>query len=121
MKERQYVVKRYVCTNCGHVGSPFYEAKGNPAIEVLLWLFFLIPGLIYSLWRSQSRYPVCPKCQSPHMIPGDSPKGKKLLEERGLESTYVVSAKKTSRKALWIMLAVILVFMAIVCYYAYLA
>jgi len=55
------------------------------------------------------------------MIPGDSPKGKKLLEERGLESTYVVSAKKTSRKALWIMLAVILVFMAIVCYYAYLA
>lgn len=116
---KQYVMTRYICDNCGHVGSPFYERKGNPAIEVLLWLFFLIPGLIYSVWRSSSRYPVCPKCQSPHMIPGDAPKGKKMLEERGLESTQVVTMERKHRRGVWIFLAVVLILFVIFCIYAY--
>ena len=54
--------KKLVCTQCGYVGEPKGAIGGNGCIEVLLWFFFIIPGLIYSIWRSSSRYKVCPKC-----------------------------------------------------------
>jgi hypothetical protein len=47
------------CPNCGTIGKPKKKTKGSFAIEVLLWLCFLIPGLIYSLWRMTSKVPVC--------------------------------------------------------------
>jgi len=43
------------------------------AIEVVLWLCFIIPGLLYSLWRQGSRQPVCAKCGGTALVPPDSP------------------------------------------------
>jgi hypothetical protein len=69
-----------VCVNCGYVGRPKQFTKGNIGTEILLWLFFLVPGLLYSLWRISSRYAGCPKCGAPNMIPPDSPLAKKLSQ-----------------------------------------
>ena len=68
-----------VCTNCGYIGRPVWITKGSFGLEVLLWLVFLVPGLLYSVWRVSSRYAGCPKCKASNMIPGDSPVARKFL------------------------------------------
>jgi hypothetical protein len=54
--------------------------KGSILTELFLWLFFLIPGLIYSIWRHSSVVDGCSKCGSPAVIPLDSPFAKKHLD-----------------------------------------
>jgi hypothetical protein len=68
-----------ICTNCGYIGKPVAITKGSFAVELLLWLLFLVPGLLYSLWRLASRYSACPKCEAPNMIPANSPLAQKFL------------------------------------------
>jgi predicted RNA-binding Zn-ribbon protein involved in translation (DUF1610 family) len=70
-----------ICKTCGFHGSSTTATKGSFLIEVILWLCFLIPGLIYSIWRISSRSDACPKCGSSEVIPIDSPLGRKLMQE----------------------------------------
>lgn len=70
-----------VCKSCGYVGAPESAVRGSLGIEIILWLCFIVPGLIYSIWRQSSYYNACPKCGSKEMIPADSPIGKKIIAE----------------------------------------
>jgi hypothetical protein len=70
-----------VCTTCGYIGGSTTITKGSLIIEIFLWLCFLFPGIIYSIWRLTSKYAACPKCKGPSMIPMDSPVAKKILSE----------------------------------------
>ena len=72
-----------ICTNCGFRGKAKRITKGSILIEIVLWIMLLVPGLIYSIWRLASRYNGCPQCGAGNMIPIDSPKGHKLVEELG--------------------------------------
>ena len=72
-----------ICSNCGHVGKIKLSIKGNLLIEIILWLFFLIPGIIYSIWRQSSYHDTCSACGSRELIPIDSPLGIKLLSDQG--------------------------------------
>jgi hypothetical protein len=84
-KQKEVIVimaKQLICTNCGYIGYPKRITKGSFWIEVVLWLFFLVPGLIYSIWRLTTKYDACPKCKNASMIPIDTPRGQKLLEEQ---------------------------------------
>ena len=47
-------------------------------IEIILWLCFLVPGLIYSAWRISKRHDVCPSCGGADLVPLGSPRGKEL-------------------------------------------
>ena len=69
---------KWYCPHCGTVGAPLTITKGSMSVEVLLWLFFLLPGLFYSIWRLASRYEGCPTCKQPGMIPADSPKARAM-------------------------------------------
>lgn len=71
--------KFYVCTSCGYHGEAKSKVKGNFAIEVLLWFFLIIPGLVYSIWRLTNRHIPCPKCDNETLIPDDSPVAKNIL------------------------------------------
>jgi hypothetical protein len=73
------MAKELLCTNCGHQGKPRSKTKGAIGIEIILWLFLIIPGLIYSVWRHTSRYKGCPTCGSGNMIPLTSPRSKQIL------------------------------------------
>ena len=73
---------QYVCTACGCVGKPRKITKGSCLIELILWLSFILPGLIYSIWRLTTRQGVCPKCWNPSMIPTDTPKGQELINNQ---------------------------------------
>lgn len=70
-----------VCKPCGHCGEPREKTEGSILIELILWICFLVPGLIYSIWRHNTRHEVCAKCGSHDLVPVDSPLGKKLTQE----------------------------------------
>lgn len=69
-----------ICPNCGHTGRPRYEARGTFRVEILLWLLFIVPGFLYTLWRETNRRPVCRKCGYEHLIPLDTPRGMELTK-----------------------------------------
>ncbi len=88
-----------ICENCFYLGHPKTIVKGSTGVELLLWISFIVPGIIYSTWRRNTRYEVCPKCESPSMVLAGSPSGKNLLTENKawapcgncLEKEYVTS------------------------------
>jgi hypothetical protein len=69
------------CGNCGAVGKPRKRVKGYFLMEVFLWLCFLLPGFLYSIWRLTTKDLVCPQCGAPNMIPTNSPKAQAALQK----------------------------------------
>ncbi|GJQ57418.1 MAG: hypothetical protein SCALA701_02190 [Candidatus Scalindua sp.] len=75
------MAKEMICANCGHKGKDKTVTRGSILIEIILWCAFLVPGLIYSVWRLTTKYTACPECLTANMVQVNSPRGKKLLEE----------------------------------------
>lgn len=69
----------YLCRCCGFVGVPRKARRGNGALEFILWWFFLLPGLIYSIWRSGNYIKLCPTCDKSDLIPAFSQVAKAQL------------------------------------------
>lgn len=71
-----------ICETCGCiVDRPVTITKGSFWIEIVLWFFFLVPGLIYTIWRLTTRYHACPACRGGSLLPLGSPRGKILSRE----------------------------------------
>jgi hypothetical protein len=69
-----------LCTAClSQTQDTKTITRGNIVIELILWLCFLVPGLIYSIWRLSTRYKACPTCSSKELIPATSPRARQLL------------------------------------------
>lgn len=71
-----------ICSSCGGRTSKT-ETPGSFGVELLLWLFMCLPGLIYSIWRISARKVVCGSCGATTLIPINSPMGQKLLKDLG--------------------------------------
>lgn len=54
------------CNNCKQCGES--KLKGSAWITVVLILFYIIPGIIYMIWR-RSGLGVCKFCDSNNVIP----------------------------------------------------
>ena len=67
-----------ICTRCGSQAGARSVTRGSFFIEIILWLCFLIPGLIYTIWRLTTRHKACRACGSAELVPTDSPAGKAL-------------------------------------------
>ena len=67
-----------ICTRCGTRDAPTTATSGSIIIEIILWLTFIIPGVLYSIWRLTTRKKVCRACGSTELVPPDSPLGRKL-------------------------------------------
>ncbi len=74
--------EEYICPNCKYIGKPETHSKGNFLAEVLLYVCFILPGLIYSIWRESTTKRICPKCRGALMVRKDSPMGQKILENK---------------------------------------
>lgn len=61
------------CTACGTEAQPKDVTKGSMGVELVLWLCFIVPGVIYSVWRLTSKHRACPACGSAQLIPINSP------------------------------------------------
>jgi hypothetical protein len=55
--------KKIICpnANCGYKGEAKKIARGSFIIGIILCLFFILPGLLYFIFKGGYRY-VCPKC-----------------------------------------------------------
>lgn len=72
-----------ICTQCGTVGKPKTTTPGSFFMELILWLCFLVPGLIYSVWRLSARRPTCRTCGAIRsLVPLQSPRGRELAAAR---------------------------------------
>jgi len=78
------VSKHYTCMQCGYTGKAKRGYRGSAMIELILWLTFIIPGIIYSAWRGSKIVHICPSCKGNDMIPSDSPKA--ILEKERMKS-----------------------------------
>ena len=67
-----------VCTRCGTIARPKRYTPGTFGMELLLFLFFIIPGLIYGIWRIAARKDVCAACLSDALVPIGSPAGRAM-------------------------------------------
>lgn len=76
-----FLKKKMVCLECGTHARPKEAYKGNAILEIFLWLMFIIPGFLYTIYRSTSGYPVCKNCKSSRVVPEDSIMAKQLLEK----------------------------------------
>jgi hypothetical protein len=57
---------KIICPSCHYVGESKGIAKGSRKIEITLWCCFILPGMLYTMWR-QSRdgqYQGCPQCHA---------------------------------------------------------
>lgn len=61
------------CMTCGSDGQVKRMVKGTIFIEIILWLCFLVPGLIYSVWRLTTKSDACSVCGSTSLVPGFTP------------------------------------------------
>ncbi|EEF63328.1 hypothetical protein Cflav_PD5963 [Pedosphaera parvula Ellin514] len=71
--------KPFICETCGTNAKPKLETKGSFLVELLLYLFFCLPGFIYTAWRMTTRQKVCPNCGG-KMIGVATPRGRELVE-----------------------------------------
>ena len=78
-----------LCTSCGYIGETKTIAKGSTDTEVILWFCFLIPGLIYSIWRFRSRHEICVLCDQATIIPADFPKAQQIIRENRAKQVAV--------------------------------
>ena len=62
---------RYYCTQC-HTHSNTAKMKGNGWIELVLYLFYILPGVVYSIWRRSGKPNGCPTCGHAALIPAGS-------------------------------------------------
>jgi hypothetical protein len=90
---------RSVCSMCGYCGVPSKRTRGNILIEIVLWLCFMVPGLIYTLWRMTSKFEACPACERESMIAAASPNGAEMIKRAGgwstqAESNYTEALKR---------------------------
>lgn len=47
--------------NCGYKGKPNKIARGSTIVGIILCFFFLLPGILYFMFKSGYRYS-CPNC-----------------------------------------------------------
>jgi hypothetical protein len=71
-----------ICTRCEHQGQAVKRTRGHMAIELVLWLLLIVPGVIYSVWRMSTRHMVCAKCGSAELVPLDTPAGQRLARQQ---------------------------------------
>ncbi len=110
-----------ICTLCGYAGETKQKNKGNGFIELILWFFFLIPGIIYSIWRRSDKGNICPKCGNKAMIPLDTPMGQKLMAEQRsnpdmqmqVEQKKPKGTSKTTLYAMFVVLGIVFIFLMI--------
>jgi hypothetical protein len=90
------MAEQKLCTVCGAVGTTKRSMKGSLLTELLLWCFFLLPGLIYSIWRHSTVAQVCRNCGSPAVIPLGSPVAQQTLAGRRTTTGQAPSQASTA-------------------------
>ncbi len=75
----------WVCRSCSTYSSiPNTEMPGSLVLEVILWFFYILPGVFYTMWRRSDKnaVKVCGMCQSNDFVPVSSPEGRSMFQRK---------------------------------------
>lgn len=87
----------YYCNSCGSYSlTPLM--KGSLWVELVLYLFWIAPGIIYSVWRRTAKPNVCPLCKAAGLVPaaGAKTRGSPIAYEE-LQSNNVSQERHTKK------------------------
>ena len=87
---------KQVCKDCGTVGETKTVARGSMGVEIVLWLCFIVPGLIYSIWRLSSKHETCSACGSERLVPIQTPAGQQLASASGYVPSVAIRGERGS-------------------------
>lgn len=82
-------MKMIICRNCGHEGAAERELKGHFLITLILLLLYIIPGIIYMVWRRTGLHDSCAKCGSQNVVPLGSDEALKIAATKVTPDTHV--------------------------------
>jgi hypothetical protein len=57
-----------MCTDCLRTSVPATLLRGSDLVEMLGWLCFGVPGLVYCWWRHFVRIKICADCGSENLL-----------------------------------------------------
>lgn len=82
------------CPSCWYEGLPNSKKKWMASLAVVLYICWIFPGIIYSLWRNSSRICCCPKCWQINVneINGDDDLVNSLLKLNKIQNYAFVGA-----------------------------
>lgn len=78
-----------ICRNCGHEGGTERKLKGHFFITLILLLFYIIPGIVYMVWRRAGLHDSCTKCGSLNVVPSGSAEALTIAATRITPDTHV--------------------------------
>ena len=58
----EYFTPVVKCHTCGHTGKAKIVREGSGFIELALFIFFIIPGILYSMHRKSTQKLACSEC-----------------------------------------------------------
>jgi hypothetical protein len=109
-----------LCTHCGATTVPRRVTPGPGWITLVLLIFFVVPGVIYWLWRHTSTYEVCAQCGNRSLIPPTAPVAQTMVAAHPsvaaalAQSQRVEEQKHEDTRVGAIVLAVIVVLVIVV-------
>jgi len=71
--------KKYLCLECGCQREPIMANRGMLIIELFMWLLYILPGVIYSIWRRVRKQEICPNCRTPSVVLTSSSRAMKMM------------------------------------------
>lgn len=74
--------KDVICTRCYSEAKVRTVTPGSVWLELVLWLCFIVPGVIYSLIRLGRRHRACRVCGCREVVPADSAAAARLRQQR---------------------------------------
>lgn len=73
----------FVCTTCGTMfNRPKIVKPGHWLITVVLVFFYIIPAVIFEVWRTAKERKCCPSCGAATVIPSASTFGQRIVAQR---------------------------------------
>lgn len=71
--------KKYICMECGCQRDPVNAKRGLLVIEIFMWFLYIVPGVIYSIWRRVRTQRVCPNCRNPSVVLTSSSRAMRMM------------------------------------------
>lgn len=89
MSSSEHQIPRYtrICKQCGTLNNNGDALPGSGWIELVLWLCYIVPGVIYSIWRRTKRNAACVACSSRELVQVGTPVGAELAKQYHPRST----------------------------------
>lgn len=79
---------KVICRNCGRVTEPERPLRGSTWITLILLCFYVIPGIIYMIWRRTGVQDTCAICKSTNVTPENSPEGRRMVADKEAEEVH---------------------------------